>query len=65
MKMYVPSDTDHGSERYEVTLRIQMKVIDRHMEFTAYWPADDDDAVAIQGSQASFDLSSAFSPGTS
>jgi hypothetical protein len=64
MKMYVPPDSDHGFERYEVTLRIQMKVIDRYLEFTAYWPADSDDAVAIQGSQASFDLSSAFKPGT-
>jgi hypothetical protein len=62
--MYVPPDTDHGSEHYEVTLLIRMKVIDRHLEFMAYWPANDENAAAIQGSQTSFDLSSAFKPGT-
>jgi hypothetical protein len=36
IKMYTPSDTEEGSERFEVTLRIRMTVIDRHMEFAAY-----------------------------
>jgi|TARA_R110002003_G_scaffold70_3_gene6316 hypothetical protein len=64
IQMFVPPDTDHGEERYEATLRIEMTVIDRHLEFTAYWPTNDKEAIAIQGSQASFDVSSAFKPGT-
>ncbi|KAH4006322.1 hypothetical protein HBI56_024010 [Parastagonospora nodorum] len=64
MKLYIPPDAEEGSERYEVTLLVRMKVIDRHLEFTAYWPADDDNAAAIPGSQTCFDLSAAFEPGT-
>ena len=64
IQMYVPPDTDHGAERYNVTIRVVMKVIDRHLEFVAYWPADDENAAVIQGSQMSFDLTSAFKPGT-
>jgi len=61
--MYVPPNTDHGPERYDVEIRITLKVIDRHLEFTAYWPADDENAAAIQGSQSVFDITSAFKPG--
>jgi hypothetical protein len=64
IQMFVPPDTDHGEERYEATLRIEMTVIDRHLEFTAYWPTNDKEAIAIRGSQVSFDVSSAFKPGT-
>jgi hypothetical protein len=62
--MIVPQDGDEGSERYDVTIRVAMKVIDRHLEFIAYWPADDKNAAAIQGSQMAFDITSAFKPGT-
>ncbi|KAF1911303.1 hypothetical protein BDU57DRAFT_507169 [Ampelomyces quisqualis] len=64
IQMYVALDSEHGSDRYEVVLLIKMKVIDRHFEFTAYWPADDENAAAIQGVQSASDLSSAFRPGT-
>jgi hypothetical protein len=64
IKMYVPPDAEQGSERYEVTLRIRVKVIDRHLEFVAYWPDNDENAATIYGSQTIFDLSSAFKPGT-
>jgi hypothetical protein len=33
MQMHIPDDVDDGWERYEVVLRIELKVIDRHMEF--------------------------------
>jgi hypothetical protein len=62
--MYIPSDTEEGSERFEVTLRIRLTVIGRHMEFAAYWPANKKNAVAVQGSQKAFDISAAFEPGT-
>jgi hypothetical protein len=64
MQMHIPDDGDDGSERYEVVLRIELKVIDRHMEFTAFWPHDDKNAQAIPGSQASFDMASTFKLGT-
>jgi len=64
MKLYIPPDAEEGSERYEVTLLVRMKVIDRHLEFTAHWPADDKNATAIPGSQTCFELSAAFKPGT-
>jgi hypothetical protein len=62
--MYVHQEGDESFDRYEITLRIRMTVIDRHMEFAAYWPAEDEGAAAIQGSQSTFDMSSAFKPGT-
>jgi hypothetical protein len=64
IQIYVPPDAEHGFERYEVMLRIRMKVIDRHLEFVAYWPDNDEDAATIYGSQTVFDLSSTFKPGT-
>ncbi|KAF2025869.1 hypothetical protein EK21DRAFT_103649 [Setomelanomma holmii] len=51
-------------EWYEVVLRIELLVIDRNLQFTAYWPANSENATAIQGSQTSFDMSTAFKPGT-
>jgi hypothetical protein len=64
IQLYIPPDNDHGYHRYEVTIKIKLKVIDRHLEFTAYWPPDDENAAAIQGSQAGFDLSAVFPAGT-
>jgi hypothetical protein len=64
VQMHTPVDDEDGSERFEVTLRIHMRVIDRYVEFAAYWPAGDANAEPIQGSQKGFDISSAFRPGT-
>jgi len=60
--MYVPPTTEEGSERYDVTIRVVFKVIDRHLEFAAYWPSDDENSIAIQGSQVGFDITLAFEP---
>jgi hypothetical protein len=57
-------ETNGGCDRYEVELLIKMKAIDRDFEFTAFWPADDDNTAAIQGIQSASDLSLAFKPGT-
>lgn len=62
--LYIPEEGEAGSERYEVTLRVELKVIDRHMEFTAYYLADDKNAEPIPDSQISFDVSAPFAPGT-
>lgn len=56
--------SDDGSKHYEVMLRIVLTVIDRHLEFAAYWPADDKDAAPVQGSQKRFGMTTAFRPGT-
>jgi hypothetical protein len=55
---------DADNEWYEIELLIEMKVIDRNLQFTARWPANDQNAAVIQGSQAYFNLVSAFAPGT-
>jgi hypothetical protein len=64
MEMYIAADEEDGYDRFEVTLRICLRIIDRHMQFAAYWPANDTNAQAIQGSLKSLDISSAFKPGT-
>ncbi|KAH7396896.1 hypothetical protein DE146DRAFT_57787 [Phaeosphaeria sp. MPI-PUGE-AT-0046c] len=58
-----PAHDQDGVERYEITLRVQLKVIGRNMEFTAYWPVGEEDAEVIPGSQKSFDMTSVFPPG--
>lgn len=50
----------HDNDWCEVILRINLKVIDRYLEFTAHWPHDDENAAPIPGSHAGFDLSSMF-----
>jgi hypothetical protein len=62
--MYIHPEGDRSFDRCEVTLRTRMTIIDRHMEFAAFWPSDDEGAAAIRGSQTTFDMSSAFKPGT-
>jgi hypothetical protein len=64
IELYTPPDDNDGWERYEVTLRIRIQVIDRHLEFTAYWPDDDANAAPIRGTQTCFDLSAVFKPDT-
>jgi hypothetical protein len=64
MEMYIAVDEEDGYDRFEVTLRICLRIIDRHMHFAAYWPANDTNAQAIQGNLKSLDISSAFKPGT-
>jgi hypothetical protein len=49
----------------EVNIRVRLTIIDRNLEFTAYWPADDtENAKVIRGSQMSVNVVSAFRPGT-
>jgi hypothetical protein len=57
-------NTANGVDWYEVKLRVEVTLIDRHIDFVAYWPPDDEDAAAIRGRQTGFDLSSVFRPGT-
>jgi hypothetical protein len=64
METLIPPVNENGSDHFQVTLRIHMRVIDRHLEFAAYWPANDANGEAIRGSQKCFDISSAFKPGT-
>jgi hypothetical protein len=64
MEMYTAVDEEDGSDRFEMTLRICLRIIDRHMQFAAYWPANDANAPAIQGNLMGLDISSAFKPGT-
>jgi hypothetical protein len=54
-------DTD-GKPYYEVRLRIEIKVIDRHIQFAAYWPHYDVNAPAIQGVHEILDLTRLFVP---
>lgn len=46
-----------------VVILVEMKVIDRNMEFSARWPATPDGQI-IQGSRKFFSVASAFVPGT-
>jgi hypothetical protein len=41
-----------------------MELIDRNLEITARWPADDENGTVIQGSRTYVNLVSAFIPGT-
>jgi hypothetical protein len=53
------------SECVPVDIRIRLTIIDRNLEFTAYWPADDlENPKVIRGSQMSVSVVSAFRPGT-
>jgi hypothetical protein len=47
----------------KVVILVEMRVIDRNLEFTARWPATPDGQI-IQGSRKFFSVVSAFVPGT-
>lgn len=64
MMAQIPSREIDGEEMYDVTLRVRLQVIDTNLEFAAFWPADDENAEPIAESQISFDVRSAFAPGT-
>jgi hypothetical protein len=49
----------------EVNIRVRLTIIDRNLEFMAYWPADDPEgAQVVRGSQMLLNVVSAFKPGT-
>ncbi|CAO2655819.1 Nn.00g046220.m01.CDS01 [Neocucurbitaria sp. VM-36] len=64
IELYVPKDEDDGAERYECTILIKMKLIDSHLEFTAYWPATGLHQITIKGRHNHMNVVSAFNPGT-
>jgi hypothetical protein len=56
---------DDEDNYIEVNIRIRLTIIDRNLEFTAYWPADDPEgAQVVRGSQMLLNVVSAFRPGT-
>jgi hypothetical protein len=60
-----PEEFDNEENYIEVNIRIRLKIIDRNLDFTAYWPADDpDNAKVIRGSHKLMNVVSAFKPGT-
>ncbi|KAF2178399.1 hypothetical protein K469DRAFT_731829 [Zopfia rhizophila CBS 207.26] len=59
----IPADPTRGMEHYEVTVMVEMEVIDRDLKFNVRWPADDSGEI-IEGSQKSFSIAAAFEPGT-
>jgi hypothetical protein len=62
VKPHRPNRADETAG-YRVTLRIEIKVIGRNLEFTAYYPPTGDRTEAIRGNHAGFELSSLFRPG--
>lgn len=57
------ANRDQGESMNKVTIRVEMTVIDRNLQFIARWPADPDGQI-IQGSRKFFSLAYAFTPGT-
>jgi hypothetical protein len=53
-----------GRHEGDVTITIEMKVIDRYMDFNARWVSEDGEEFVIPGAQSHFSLASAFLPGT-
>ncbi|XPS92354.1 hypothetical protein M3J09_001751 [Ascochyta lentis] len=53
-----------GRDLNDVTISVEMKVIDRYLEFNAHWVSKDGNSVVIPGAQNYFSVASAFKPGT-
>ncbi|KAF2853307.1 hypothetical protein T440DRAFT_549037 [Plenodomus tracheiphilus IPT5] len=64
LQMHTADGADDGQDRYEVVIRIKMKIIDKHLNFTAYYPASGVPQVTIQGVHEHLNVVSAFQPGT-
>ena len=64
VQLYNPKDRDDGEQRYEVTVLFKMRLIDKYLDFTAYWPAGDQPQVTIKGCHKHLNVVSAFKPGT-
>lgn len=61
MKLTKPAGHSKGKQRYEVTVLIDIEVVDRNLKFTVRWPAVDSGDVV---NRESFSMVAAFEPGT-
>ncbi|KAF1845331.1 uncharacterized protein K460DRAFT_416606 [Cucurbitaria berberidis CBS 394.84] len=64
IELYVPKNGEDGEERFECKILIKMKLIDKHLDFTAYWPADGPHLITIKGCHKHINVVSAFASGT-
>lgn len=64
LELYTAADEEDGEDRYEPVVRIKMRVIDKFLDFTAYYPSKGPPLVTIQGVHEHLNLVSAFRPGT-
>lgn len=64
IKLHVPEDEADGEERYECTILFKMRLIDKYLDFTAYWPATGEHRVTIKGCHKHLNVISAFGTGT-
>ncbi|KAI8935379.1 hypothetical protein NX059_007962 [Plenodomus lindquistii] len=64
LKLQTADDDGDGQDRYEPVVRIEMKIIDKYLDFTAYYPAEGVPKVSIRGVHEHINVISAFKPGT-
>jgi len=64
VQLHTAVGDDDGVNRYEVVIRIKMRVIDKYLDFTAYYPSTGRPLVTIQGDHEPINVVSAFEPGT-
>ena len=64
VELQTAEDEEDGQDRYEINVRFEMRVIDKHVDFYAYWPAEGQPQVTVTGVHQHVNLISAFKPGT-
>ncbi|CBY00364.1 hypothetical protein IAQ61_011296 [Plenodomus lingam] len=64
LQLLKANGADEGQDRYEPTIKIKMKIIDKHLDFVAYYPAEGHPQITIQGVHEHFSVISWFEPGT-
>ncbi len=64
LTLIIAEDEEDGEDHYDVNVELQMRLIDKHLYFTAYWPSKVNAQFTIQGEHKHINVISAFRPGT-